>query len=169
MVHNSEPLASFQNSPAYLSPSWNQRTLHGIELVRPSLGPVLCPRTLRRERCHTSHNGGRGHMVAGHPQARVSSLLLLSLGGSPHRRDDRISTGIGELPHLLEPDASVTMVIGGVRRFQIGGESVSIDQLKVMFQKRHPYPLAAVIGMRSQKTQVVVRLVTWMGGIKAHQ
>src|SRR5271154_4388148 len=109
--------------------------------------------------------GAGGHMVAGHPLSRATSLFLLSVCGSPHRGDDRTSIGIGELPYLLESDASVSMVIGGVRRFQIGGGTISVNQRKGMFQKRHPQPLAAVIGMRSQKTEVVVRLVTWMGGV----
>ena len=36
-----------------------------------------------------------------------------------------------------------------------------------MFEKRHPYPLATVIGMRSQETQVVVGFITRVGGIEA--
>jgi hypothetical protein len=59
------------------------------------------------------------------------------------------------------------MVIGGVRRFQIGGETLSINQGEVMFEKRHPYPLATVIRMRSQETQVVMGFITRVGGIES--
>ena len=70
---------------------------------------------------------------------------------------------------ILESDAGVSMIVGGVRRFQVGGETVSVDQCEVVFQKRHPDPFATMVGMRSQETQVVVGLVTRVRGIEARK
>src|SRR5271163_293978 len=100
---------------------------------------------------------------------RERYLAVFSMGLSPHRGDDRTSTGEGELPHRLESNTGVPSVVGGVRRFQIGGKPVDINQCKVMFQKRHPDPLATVARMRSQETQVVVGLVTGVRSIEARK
>jgi hypothetical protein len=82
---------------------------------------------------------------------------------------DRTSTGVGELPHPLEAHAHVAMFVGGVRRFKVGGHSVEIDQRKVMLEQRHAEPLAAMVGMGSQETQVLVGLVARVSGIDAHK
>jgi hypothetical protein len=56
----------------------------------------------------------------------------------------------------------VALIVDGIARLQIGGHAFDVDARQVLCEERHAEAVASVRRMRSEKTQVVVRLPMWV-------